>query len=126
MSLLAWQYRVYPEGHRDRVNLLLHLITAPLFCVAMIGFVIFAVWRAPLASIGWALVAFAVLVLQARGHAREATPPHPIKGPGDLIARFFAEQFITFPRYVLGGGWLAAWRAAQAPLPPAGGNETAP
>lgn len=113
--MLAWQYRVYPEGHRDRANLVLHLVTAPIFCAAVIGVVVFAIARAPLAVIACVVVAFAVLVLQGRGHAREASPPIAIKGPVDLMVRFFAEQFVTFPRFVLAGGWLAAWRAAKPP-----------
>jgi len=29
-------------------------------------------------------------------------------------ARIFLEQWITFPRFVLSGGWYHAWRARAA------------
>jgi hypothetical protein len=29
-----------------------------------------------------------------------------------VVTRIFAEQFITFPRFVLSGGWSRAYRAA--------------
>jgi hypothetical protein len=53
------------------------------------------------------------MIVQGRGHAREATQPK-LGGPLNVLARIFAEQFVTFPRFVLGGGWLRAWRAASA------------
>jgi hypothetical protein len=34
------------------------------------------------------------------------------RGPGDFLARFFAEQWFTFPRYVLSGRFADAWRRA--------------
>jgi hypothetical protein len=51
---------------------------------------------------------------QGRGHRGEANPPAPFLGPGDVAARFFAEQLINFPRFVVRGGWLRAWRATGA------------
>ena len=30
-SLLAWQWSLYPAGHRDRRNLLVHALTVPVF-----------------------------------------------------------------------------------------------
>ena len=44
--------------------------------------------------------------MQGIGHKREAEPPVPFDGPGDFLARVFVEQFFTFPRFVLTGGWL--------------------
>ena len=32
-NLLAWQWSDYPAKHRDRVNLLLHVVAVPLFLV---------------------------------------------------------------------------------------------
>jgi hypothetical protein len=74
---------------------------------------------APFASAWlWAFAAPAVtlpLILQGRGHRLEASRPLPFRGPGDVVARLFVEQWITFPRFVAGGGFAAAWRAAGAP-----------
>jgi hypothetical protein len=55
------------------------------------------------------LVAF---VLQAVGHKREANAPEPFRSPLDVLARILVEQFITFPRFVLSGGFARAWRSA--------------
>ena len=30
-GLLAWQWAIYPAGHTTRVNLLIHILTVPLF-----------------------------------------------------------------------------------------------
>ncbi|HTP26805.1 MAG TPA: terminase [Anaeromyxobacteraceae bacterium] len=112
-GLLAWQFRNYPTGHRNRRNLALHVATAPIFVAGTCALVL-----APLAGI-WLLV-FAVpavvlpLVVQGRGHRLEANPPSPFLGSGDFAARFFAEQWVTFPRYVLSGGFARAWREAGA------------
>jgi hypothetical protein len=112
-GLLAWQFRNYSKGHCNRRNLALHAATAPLFVAGTC-----AVALAPFTSI-WLLV-FAVpamalpLVVQGRGHRLEANPPSPFLGPGDFAARLFVEQWVTFPRYVLSGGFARAWREAGA------------
>jgi hypothetical protein len=49
--------------------------------------------------------------LQGIGHKREAAPPIAFEGPIDVVTRIFVEQFVTFPRFVLTGGW---WRALRA------------
>jgi hypothetical protein len=54
------------------------------------------------------------VALQGRGHAVERTSPAPFRGPLDVVARLFAEQWITFPRFVLSGGFARAWRASSA------------
>jgi len=51
-------------------------------------------------------------VLEGRGHARESERPTPFDGPLDFASRFFVEQWITFPRFVLSGGWRRNLRAA--------------
>jgi len=110
-GLLAWQWSLYREGHRDRRNLALHALTAPLFIAGTCALVL-----SPLAGVGAAVAGAAAmlgaLVAQGRGHAGEAARPVAFRGPGDFVARFFAEQWVTFPRFVLSGGFAAAWRQA--------------
>ena len=60
-------------------------------------------WLGAAVSLGLMVVSFAV---QGLGHKREAEAPVPFDGPGDFLARVFVEQFITFPRFVLSGGWM--------------------
>jgi hypothetical protein len=112
-GLLAWQFRIYANGHRDRRSLAVHAVTVPLFVA---GFC--ALGLAPF--IGPRLLFFALpavvlpLVLQGRGHHLESTGPEPFRGPGDFVARIFVEQWVTFPRFVLSGGFSRAWRANGA------------
>jgi hypothetical protein len=116
-GLLAWQWTHYPSGHRDRRNLVVHALTAPLFLAGTATAVLGAVWVPWWAIVAGLGAAGLAVALQGRGHRREKTPPLAIRGPLDLAARLFAEQWITFPRYVLSGGFARAWRES-APKPP--------
>jgi len=66
----------------------------------------YALVRLSVPALAGAAVCFLVsLILQGRGHNLEATAPEPFKGGLDFILRLFAEQWITFPRFILTGGW---------------------
>jgi hypothetical protein len=109
--LLAWQWSDYTAKHRDRGNLLLHAVAVPLFLLSTIMLVTAIMTRAGLTAVV-ALAGMGVSVLlQGRGHAREREAPTPFDGAGDFITRFFVEQWVTFPRFVLSGGWLRNFRA---------------
>ena len=104
-GLLEWQWRDYSRNHRDRLNLLIHMLAVPAFIagvLAAISLSMQAHWPGAVFSLFVAVVAFAV---QGIGHQRERSAPEPFAGPADFIARIFAEQFITFPRFVLVGQW---------------------
>src|SRR5688572_21812384 len=110
--ILTWQWSLYAGGHRDRRNLALHLATVPVFQLGTL-----LVLAAPLLSL-WAaaagLAAMAgAMAAQGRGHRGEAVAPVPFAGPGDVLARIFLEQWVTFPRYLLSGGFGRAWREAS-------------
>jgi hypothetical protein len=110
-GLLRWQWSLYADGHHDRRNLALHAVTNPLFIAGSIALVSSPLAGGRVAVIG--LVAMlAALVAQGRGHKLEQAAPVPFRGPADFVARFFAEQWITFPRFVLSGAFARAWRAA--------------
>ena len=120
-GLLAWQWSLYPGNHADRHNLLLHLVAVPLF---QLGTVVLA--TAPLTALGWALPGLGAMgvamALQGRGHRLETVGPVPFRGPFDALSRIFVEQWVTFPRFVLSGGFARAWRSARgapAAQPPA-------
>lgn len=109
--LTRWQWRLYPEGHRTRRNLALHVATVPLFQLgtfALVASPFVSSWAAPVG----AAAMLAALAAQGRGHKSEPTAPVPFRGPRDFVARFFTEQFVTFPRFVLSGGLARAWRDA--------------
>ena len=109
-GVLRNQWVHYGEAHNDMKNLMIHVITVPIF---MSGCALVAL--APFAS-GWlALGGLAAMLVamgaQGRGHRFEARAPSPFHGPLDIIVRIFAEQWITFPRYVLNGALRRALRA---------------
>ena len=109
-GLLARQWAAYRDAHGDRRNLLVHALTAPFFLAGSAAVVLTPV-------VGWIGLAglalmFAALALQARSHRHEAGPPARFAGPGDFIARIVAEQWVTFPRFVLSGRFARAWRRA--------------
>jgi hypothetical protein len=110
-DLLAWQWSLYAAGHRDRVSLLLHIVTAPLFWMGTAMILWAIVGGSAGAAVSGLALWLAALLAQGRGHAREREPPVPFDGPLDFASRFFVEQFVTFPRFVGSGGWLRAWRA---------------
>jgi hypothetical protein len=54
------------------------------------------------------------IVVQGRGHRREREAPTPFSGGSDLVTRLFAEQWVTFPRFVLSGGWYRNLRRGHS------------
>ncbi len=103
--LLEWQWSDYTAKHRNRTNLLLHIVTVPLF---QIGTVIlaYAVIKVSGAAAALAVVCMvAALLAQGRGHMLERETPVPFDGAADFVSRFVAEQWVTFPRFVLTGAW---------------------
>jgi hypothetical protein len=109
-GFLAWQWSNYPPTHRNRRNLIIHLVTEPLFvlgtCAIPLALVLGTWWLAALGLGGM----LAVVALQGRTHKLEKTPPAEFRGPLDVLARLFVEQWVTFPRYVLSGEFARAWR----------------
>jgi phage terminase small subunit len=108
--LLAWQWSDYPAKHRDRGNLLLHAVAVPLFLLSTVLLAAALVTREAVAAV-FAVAGMGVaVVLQGRGHRREREAPTPFDGAGDFVTRFVVEQWVTFPRFVLSGGWRRSFR----------------
>lgn len=114
-ELLRWQRDGYPKYHQSRRNLLIHIVAVPLFLLGTVV-LLAAIARLSLlflvVAIGCLIVA---LALQGRGHRLEAVPPEPFSGSLNFVSRLLLEQWITFPRFVFSGGWLAALRKAREP-----------
>ena len=109
-DLPAWQYAGYPKNHAHRLNLLLHIITAPMFMAGTLGCVFYLIqlnWLFAAICFGAMLL---VIVMQGIGHGREKVKPDPFLSPLDFVARFFTENFFTFWRFVFSGQWFAAWK----------------
>jgi hypothetical protein len=109
-DLLVWQRNLYPENHTRRTTLVVHIVSVPLFIVGslMLGVVPVFGWELAVVGIAFMVSAFAS---QGWAHKMEHTKPVPFDGPLDFVSRFFAEQFVTFPRFVLSGQLARAWRS---------------
>jgi hypothetical protein len=114
-KLLRWQWSGYPAYHGSRINLLIHIVVVPLFLLGNIGLVVALVQRSLLLGV-LSLTAMVVSVaLQGRGHRQEKNPPEPFTSSANAVSRIFLEQWVTFPRFVVSGGWLRALRQDKAP-----------
>jgi len=111
-SFLDAQFGDYPRVHTERANLLIHIVAVPVFDLSWVAFVAAVAGRSPLGALASVAVATAAFAAEGRGHALEPERPIPFAGPRNALARIFAEQFITFPRFVLSGGWARAYRSA--------------
>lgn len=111
-ELLRWQWQGYPRYHQSRANLLIHIVLVPVFVLGNVVLVV-ALAQASCAPALVALVAMVVSVaLQGRSHRQESTPPEPFTSAVNAVTRIFCEQWVTFPRFVLSGGWYRALRSA--------------
>jgi hypothetical protein len=112
-GLIAWQWALYPAGHTTRLNLLIHILTVPIFEIGTLTLLSSLAIAPVYALLGLAMMVGA-MAAQGQGHAREPQPPVPFRGPLDVLARILAEQWIAFPRFVLTGGFARAWVEAPA------------
>jgi len=109
-QLLRWQWEGYPRYHRSRFNLLLHIAAVPMFLVGNIALLVALVQRSWHIRIAAVVAMVLSIALQGRGHRHEHTPPEPFTSPLNAVARIFLEQWVTFPRFLLSGGWARALR----------------
>jgi hypothetical protein len=112
-GLLAWQWKQYPSGHTRRMNLVIHILTVPVFQLGTLLLLASLVMGPRVALIGLGLMT-AAMAAQGRGHAAEPQPPARFRGPLDVLARILAEQWLTFPRFVRSGGFGRAWEASSS------------
>jgi hypothetical protein len=112
-ELLRWQWEGYAKYHQSRTNLLIHIVAVPIFLFGTVALVT-AVLQLSIVLFLLALGCIVVAVaLQGRGHRREPVPPEPFSGPLNFVSRLFLEQWVTFPRFVISGGWGAALRKGR-------------
>lgn len=111
--LVPWQWSIYPDAHRDRRNLFVHILTVPVFLAGTVALPLAVAVHWALAPAGLAAMALAI-IMQGRTHRLEASPPPPFLGAADVAGRIFAEQWINFPRFVVTGGFARAWRTSRS------------
>lgn len=104
--LLQRQWSGYSAAHQNKTNLLLHIIAVPLFMIATVSG-LYALVRLSFFAVVLSVLCFTVsLIMQGRGHTLEPIQPEPFKSGVDFACRILAEQWMTFPRFVLTGGWF--------------------
>jgi hypothetical protein len=113
--LLEWQWSDYSAKHRNRANLLIHIVAVPLFQIGTLILVAAALTISGAAAAVALVCMVAALVLQGRGHRLEPETPTPFDGPADFVSRFVTEQWVTFPRFVLSGAWYRTLTGAGGP-----------
>lgn len=114
-ELLRWQWQGYARYHQNRTNLLLHIWAVPLFMLASVLVVVAVVTFSPRLLVAAIVGLVLSVAIQGRGHKLEPVPPEPFTGRANLLGRLFFEQWVTFPRFVLSGGW---WRNLVRRQPP--------
>lgn len=107
-SLLREQWQGYARYHQSRSNLFLHIVFVPLFLASNVAFLIAVLERRLLLALGATAVTAVALAIQGRGHREEPVQPQPFTSPFNALSRIFLEQWVTFPRFVLSGGWMRA------------------
>ena len=102
----------YCRVHSRRSNLLIHIFAVPAFAVAAVLLAVHLALGNVLWAAAAAITAAVAMALQGVGHRREAEPPRPFTGPGNFLRRWFSEQFVIFPLFVLTGRWRRQLRKA--------------
>lgn len=113
-ELLQWQWDGYQTYHQSRANLLIHIIVVPLFMISNVGLLVAPFQGSVVLGVLSLVGTVASVALQGHGHRQEKVPPVPFTSPANALSRIFLEQWISFPRFVVSGGWLRALRD-QAP-----------
>lgn len=105
IELIRHQQQHYARFHRSPANLRLHLVAVPMFQAGTLLLLLGRSWWLALAGIG---VMTLSLALQRRGHQWEDEAVEPFRGPLNALLRIGFEQWLSFPRFVLQGGWRLA------------------
>ena len=114
-ELLRWQWEGYPKYHQSRANLLIHIVAVPLFWLGTLALVA-AILQHSLTILTVAAGCIVVAIaMQGRGHRLEPVAPEPFSGPLNFVFRLVFEQWVTFPRFLISGGWGAALRKEREP-----------
>jgi hypothetical protein len=104
-QLFQSQWKDYADYHQHRTNLLLHIFAVPLFNLGS-ALLMFALY---LASVALSLAALGCIAIsmaaQSHGHKMETLPPTPFESPANAMSRLLLEQWVSFPRFVVSGGW---------------------
>lgn len=113
-ELLEWQWYGYNQFHQSRTNLFIHIVAVPLFVLCTLASLIFLLQLNWLVAIANIVIAMLAMAIQGFGHSKEMNPANAFSSTGQASVRILSEQFITFPRFVITGGWYRAVRASAS------------
>jgi len=105
-EFLAWQWSDYPVKHRSRVNLAIHIVAVPLFMLGCAAVAVGILRVVPFRIVSGFVAMIVSVLLEGIGHRFESERPAPFASFGDFVKRFFVEQWVTFPRFVLSGRYF--------------------
>jgi hypothetical protein len=112
-ELISWAWRETPPVHKNRTNLLIHIVAVLLFVLGHVllvaGFLVNP-WLLVVAILSVAVS----LAAQKYGHSLERDQVPPFTGSTDFLRRLYAEQFCNFWRFLLSGRWYASVQASRA------------
>lgn len=103
----------YASGHGNRLNLAIHLATAPVFCAGVLALLWGPFRLEPLTILLGAAGIFLAVAAQGFGHGKERVKSDPFLSPADFVARLFVENTRTFWRFVFSGRLSENWRRPQ-------------
>ncbi|WP_440056986.1 terminase (plasmid) [Pseudoalteromonas sp. T1lg65] len=111
-ELVAWQWQGYAKYHRNKFNLILHILLVPIFIIGF-GLLLSSVL---LVNFWLAIVSLGLMggsiIMQGVGHGKESLPAEPFTGPLNVVSRILLEQLYTFPKFVITGKWYKALRTS--------------
>lgn len=116
-ELYAWQMVSHADVHKDRCNLLAHIVLVPLFLLTHPGLftsLAFAVWWT---AAVWVGVVVLYIALRGRGDAFERCALIECYCQANAIARLLVKRWLTFPRLVISGGGLVPPRSSVSTPP---------
>ena len=112
-ELLSWAWRETPPVHKNRTNLLIHIVAVPLFVLGHVLLVAGFIANSWLFVVAILSVAVS-LAAQKYGHSLERDQVPPFTGTRDFLRRLYAEQFCNFWRFLLSGRWYASVQVSRA------------
>ena len=112
-ELLSWAWRETPPVHKNRTNLLIHIIAVPLFVLGHV-LVVASILINPWLLVAAILSIVVSLAAQKVGHSLERHQVPPFSSAGDFLRRLYAEQFCNFWRFLFSGQWYASFRASRS------------
>lgn len=95
----------YSRVHAHRTNLVIHLFSVPLFVGSFISLLLYLANGDWVSGVIVVALCFVALALQALGHRLEHEDPRPFSSFLNFLRRWFTEQFLIFPVFLLSGRW---------------------